>query len=69
MAHELTNRVMALGRAQDLIRPVPGRKSKATRDFKEAIKARAEREPAFREALFKRSRGATHCCALFGKRS
>lgn len=27
MAHELTNRLMALGRAQDLIRPIPGRKS------------------------------------------
>jgi two-component sensor histidine kinase len=30
MAHELTSRLMALGRAQDLIRPVPGRKSEAT---------------------------------------
>ncbi len=30
MAHELTNRLMALGRAQDLIRPVPGRKNEAT---------------------------------------
>src|SRR5579859_7686040 len=30
MAHELTNRLMALGRAQDLIRPVPGRKSETT---------------------------------------
>jgi two-component sensor histidine kinase len=29
MAHELSNRLMALGRAQDLIRPVPGRKSEA----------------------------------------
>ncbi|WP_315702631.1 MULTISPECIES: sensor histidine kinase [unclassified Bradyrhizobium] len=27
MAHELTSRLMALGRAQDLIRPGPGRKS------------------------------------------
>jgi two-component sensor histidine kinase len=30
MAHELTSRLMALGRAQDLIRPVAGRKSEAT---------------------------------------
>jgi two-component sensor histidine kinase len=30
MAHELTSRLMALGRAQDLIRPVPGGKSEAT---------------------------------------
>ena len=30
MAHELTNRLMALGRAQDLIRPVPGRKNEGT---------------------------------------
>src|SRR5437763_16076860 len=30
MVHELTNRLMALGRAQDLIRPVPGRKTGAT---------------------------------------
>jgi two-component sensor histidine kinase len=30
MAHELTNRLMALGRAQDLVRPVPGRKTEAT---------------------------------------
>src|SRR6202453_2438513 len=30
IAHELTNRLMALGRAQDLIRPVPGRKNEAT---------------------------------------
>jgi two-component sensor histidine kinase len=30
MAHELTGRLMALGRAQDLIRPVLGRKSEAT---------------------------------------
>jgi hypothetical protein len=30
MAHELTSRLIALGRAQDLIRPVPGRKSEAT---------------------------------------
>src|SRR4051812_45969140 len=29
MAHELTSRLIALGRAQDLIRPVPGRKSEA----------------------------------------
>ncbi len=29
MAHELTSRLMALGRAQDLIRPVSGRKSEA----------------------------------------
>ena len=29
MAHELTNRLMALGRAQDLVRPVPGRKNEA----------------------------------------
>src|SRR3954453_19192653 len=29
MAHELTSRLMALGRAQDLIRPVPGRQSEA----------------------------------------
>ena len=29
-AHELTSRLMALGRARDLIRPVPGRKSEAT---------------------------------------
>jgi two-component sensor histidine kinase len=29
MAHELTNRLMALGRAQDLIRPLPGQKSEA----------------------------------------
>jgi len=27
MAHELTDRLMALGRAQDLIRPVPGRET------------------------------------------
>src|SRR5579872_7416800 len=30
MAHELTSRLIALGRAQDLIRLVPGRKSEAT---------------------------------------
>jgi two-component sensor histidine kinase len=30
MAHELTSRLIALGRAQDLIRPVPGQKSEAT---------------------------------------
>ena len=30
MAHELTSRLMALGRAQDLVRPVRGRKSEAT---------------------------------------
>ena len=30
MAQELTSRLMALGRAQDLIRPVAGRKSEAT---------------------------------------
>jgi two-component sensor histidine kinase len=30
MAHELTSRLIALGRAQDLIRPVLGRKSEAT---------------------------------------
>ena len=30
MAHELTNRLMALGRAQELVRPVPGRKNEAT---------------------------------------
>jgi two-component sensor histidine kinase len=30
MAHELTSRLMALGRAQDLIRPLAGRKSEAT---------------------------------------
>jgi two-component sensor histidine kinase len=30
MAHELTNRLMALGRAQDLVRPKPGRKTEAT---------------------------------------
>jgi len=29
MAHELTNRLMALGRAQDLIRPVAGREIEA----------------------------------------
>jgi two-component sensor histidine kinase len=29
MAHELSSRLMALGRAQDLIRPLPGRKSEA----------------------------------------
>lgn len=29
MAHELTSRLMALGRAQDLIRPIPGRKREA----------------------------------------
>jgi two-component sensor histidine kinase len=29
MARELTNRLMALGRAQDLVRPVPGRKTEA----------------------------------------
>jgi two-component sensor histidine kinase len=30
MAHDLTNRLMALGRAQDLVRPAPGRKNEAT---------------------------------------
>jgi two-component sensor histidine kinase len=30
MAHELTSRLIALGRAQDLIRPVPGQKTEAT---------------------------------------
>jgi two-component sensor histidine kinase len=30
MVHDLTSRLMALGRAQDLIRPVPGRKNEAT---------------------------------------
>jgi two-component sensor histidine kinase len=30
VAHELTNRLMALGRAQDLVRPFPGRKNEAT---------------------------------------
>jgi two-component sensor histidine kinase len=30
MARELTNRLMALGRAQELVRPVPGRKNKVT---------------------------------------
>ena len=30
MVHELTSRLIALGRAQDLIRPVPGRKTGAT---------------------------------------
>jgi PAS domain S-box-containing protein len=30
MAHELTNRLMALGRAQELVRPLPGRKSAGT---------------------------------------
>ena len=29
MAHELTSRLMALGRTQDLIRPVPGREREA----------------------------------------
>ena len=29
MAHELTNRLMALGRAQELVRPVPGRAHEA----------------------------------------
>ena len=29
MAHELTDRLMALGRAQELVRPVPGRKNEA----------------------------------------
>jgi two-component sensor histidine kinase len=29
MAHELTERLMALGRAQELVRPVPGRKNDA----------------------------------------
>jgi len=29
MAHELTDRLMALGRAQELVRPVPGRKNGA----------------------------------------
>src|SRR6476659_1289522 len=29
MAHELTGRLMALGRAQELVRPVPGRKTEA----------------------------------------
>jgi two-component sensor histidine kinase len=29
MAHELTGRLMALGRAQDLVRPVPGQKNEA----------------------------------------
>jgi two-component sensor histidine kinase len=30
MAHELTSRLMALGRAQDLVRPMPGRRNDAT---------------------------------------
>jgi two-component sensor histidine kinase len=30
MVHDLTSRLMALGRAQDLVRPVPGRKNEAT---------------------------------------
>ena len=30
MARDLTNRLMALGRAQDLVRPVPGRTNEAT---------------------------------------
>ena len=30
MARELTNRLMALGRAQELVRPVPGRKNEGT---------------------------------------
>src|SRR5881227_1149956 len=30
MARELTDRLMALGRAQELVRPVPGRKNEAT---------------------------------------
>lgn len=30
MAHELTNRLMALGRAQELVRPLPGRKREGT---------------------------------------
>ena len=30
MAHDLTSRLMALGRAQDLVRPGPGRKNEAT---------------------------------------
>jgi two-component sensor histidine kinase len=30
MAHELTNRLMALGRAQELVRPLPGRKNEGT---------------------------------------
>lgn len=30
MAQELTDRLMALGRAQELVRPVPGRKNEAT---------------------------------------
>src|SRR4051794_2966236 len=30
MAHELTSRLIALGRAQDLVRPVPGQKTEAT---------------------------------------
>lgn len=29
MAHELTSRLMASGRAQDLIRPIPGREREA----------------------------------------
>jgi two-component sensor histidine kinase len=29
MAHDLTDRLMALGRAQELVRPVPGRKNEA----------------------------------------
>jgi len=30
MAHELTNRLMALGRAQELVRPLPGGKNEGT---------------------------------------
>jgi two-component sensor histidine kinase len=30
MAHELTSRLIALGRAQDLVRPMPGRRNDAT---------------------------------------
>ena len=30
MAHELTNRLMALGRAQELVRPLPGQKNEGT---------------------------------------
>jgi len=30
MAHDLTNRLIALGRAQELVRPVPGQKNQAT---------------------------------------
>src|SRR4051812_32415713 len=39
MAHELTNRLMALGRAQELVRPVRGRKNEAVLSWRPNLRS------------------------------